>query len=193
MPLSPSPTPPASDELQAVQIFQERTSAEISKFFVQKLWTTPILQIARVEPGIWHAMISLSSYHELLFTKPADASSSQSALERHNLGIFALRHHNMAIQAALEIQKTPKHQLSHLISCVVFVTIEMLRGEVIAAMRLLRNGHRVLQEFELQQAQCPFSTSAETLAIAELARSFFDRLTQQAICVSRMTGVSLCQ
>lgn len=126
MPLSAYPVPSSEDEFRAVQFFRERTLAQVSKFFVDELWTTNILQIAHAEPGIWHAMISLSSYHEL-FTKALDSSKSHMALEKHNLGIYALHHHNMAIKAALDIQKTPKHPLSHLISCVVFVTIEVRR------------------------------------------------------------------
>lgn len=124
MPLSTYPTPSSEDEFRAVQFFRERTLAQVSKFFVDELWTTKILQIAHAEPGIWHALISLSSYHEL-FMKPADSTNNQLVMKRHNLGIYALHHHNMAIKAALDIQRTPKHPLSHLISCVVFVTIEV--------------------------------------------------------------------
>ncbi|KFG80442.1 C6 zinc finger domain protein [Metarhizium anisopliae] len=191
MPLAAYPTPSSQDELQAVQSFRERTLAQASKFFVDELWTTKILRIAHAEPGIWHALISLSSYHDL-FMQPVDAAGAQSAMQRHNLGIYALHHHNMAIKAALDIQRTPKHPLSHIISCVVFVTIEIIRGEIIAAIRLLKHGQRVLHEFETQQrhhAQAPLGS--EDSVIVNLVEAFFTCLTHQAVCVGHLTGVAI--
>ncbi|KAF5130874.1 hypothetical protein E5D57_007223 [Metarhizium anisopliae] len=199
MPLAAYPTPSSQDELQAVQSFRERTLAQASKFFVDELWTTKILRIAHAEPGIWHALISLSSYHDL-FMQPVDAAGAQSAMQRHNLGIYALHHHNMAIKAALDIQRTPKHPLSHIISCVVFVTIEglhvnrrqIIRGEIIAAIRLLKHGQRVLHEFETQQRHhAQASLGSEDSVIVSLVEAFFTCLTHQAVCVGHLTGVAI--
>ncbi|KID81163.1 C6 zinc finger domain protein [Metarhizium guizhouense ARSEF 977] len=187
MPLSAYPTPPSQDELRAVQ---SRTLAQVSKFFVDKLWTTKILRIAHTEPGIWYALISLSSYHKL-FMQPVDAANNQLAMERHNLDIYALHHHNMAIKAALDIQGTPKHPLSYIISCVVFVTIEIIRGEIIAAIRLLKHGQRVLQEFEMQQRQSLIPLGSEDGVIVNLVEAFFTCLTHQAVCVGHLTGVTI--
>ncbi|KAG8408682.1 hypothetical protein J3458_019703 [Metarhizium acridum] len=184
------PTPSSQDEFQAVQSFRERTLAQVSEFFIDELWTTKILRIAHAEPGIWHALISLSSYHDL-FMHPVDAANGQLAVERHNLGIYALHHHNMAIKAALDIQRTPKHPLSHIISCVVFVIIEIIRGEIIAAIRLLKYGQRVLQEFETQQRHSQMPLGPEDGVIVSLVGAFFTGLTHQAVCVGYLTGVTI--
>ncbi|KHO00222.1 C6 zinc finger domain protein [Metarhizium album ARSEF 1941] len=191
MPLSSCPLPPPSqDELRAGQMFRERTLAHVSEFFVEELWTTRILRIAHAEPGIWHALISLSSYHEL-FLNPVDPGGGQGAVDRHNLGIYALHHHNMAIKAALDIQRTPKHPLSHLLSCVVFVTIEMIRGEIIAAIRLLKHGHRVLHEYRSQRTGGQVLMGSEDGLIVSLVEAFFAKLTHHATCVAHLTGVTI--
>lgn len=67
----------------------------------------------------------------------------------------------------------------------------MIRGEVIAAIRLLKYGHRVLQEFETQQRNSPIRLDCESDTIVGLVESFFSRLAHQAICVSHMTGVPI--
>jgi hypothetical protein len=67
----------------------------------------------------------------------------------------------------------------------------MIRGEVLAAIRLLKYGHRVLQEFQTQQQTFPISFDFEADAIVKLVEAFFTSLTHQAVCVSHSTGVRI--
>jgi hypothetical protein len=122
--------------------------------------------------------------------------------------MYALNHHNMALAAGLDIQRTPRHRLSPLVSWVVFVTIEvsgddvatarallnedqLIRGHAIWAIQLLKNGHVLLAQLESYCGATQIPLDQEENEMVVLIRNFLTGLSQAAIHVSNLTAMSV--
>ncbi|KAG5981034.1 hypothetical protein E4U55_003368 [Claviceps digitariae] len=170
----------------ARELFRARASLRLSRFFREELWMSEIAQIAEEVPAIRHAMTSLSSYHELYVMDGSDA------LARNRLGIRALGEYNLAINGILD-QTTPGEHLSSLTSSILFVMIEILRGEVPNALDVLRHGSTVVRQLELGLANYSIYPSEMTIAILKLAKRIFAWLRAEAMYAGRLNGAFLYQ
>lgn len=113
VPLTPATYP--SNELRSFQHFRERTLVQLSTFFKEDIWTSQIVQIANVDHGIWHSVIALSSFHEHFMERGGQPSYDN----------FALKQYNISIQAILGSERNSSNAHIHLISCILFICIEV--------------------------------------------------------------------
>lgn len=105
------------NELRSFQYFQEKTLSQLFTFIQEEIWTSHIVQTANMDQGIWHSVIALSSFHEN-FTRHGRAGP-----ESHDR--FALKQYNMSIQSILGSQRNSSNAHIHLISCILFICIEV--------------------------------------------------------------------
>ncbi|KAM3500272.1 hypothetical protein MY11210_009534 [Beauveria gryllotalpidicola] len=108
------------NELRSFQYFQEKTLSQLFTFIQEDIWTSHIVQTANMDQGIWHSVVALSSFHEN-FTR-----HGYSGPENHDR--FALKQYNMSIQSILGSERNSSNAHVHLISCILFICIEVLRG-----------------------------------------------------------------
>lgn len=94
--------------------FYEKTVSQMTTFFRDEFWTRHVMQVADSEKCIRHSLVALSSYHES-FSSPKPASRNQ----------FALRHYNMSIGGILKSLRTADNAHIHLMSCILFICIEV--------------------------------------------------------------------
>ncbi|KAL6693190.1 hypothetical protein J3F84DRAFT_381838 [Trichoderma pleuroticola] len=147
---------------RSIQFFTEQTIQQLSMFFPDEFWSTRVLQLAYSESCIWHALVALSTYHE----RYIDRSPGGDAL-------FALRHYNLAINSLSSV----RHDLSliHLVSCIIFICIEILRGHIRSAIRLYTSGCRMMREIQ--------PTISNRDHLFHLIEAFFNRLTLQILWI----------
>lgn len=118
----PSPiqfmNPSSSDvhEARCLQFFVERTIGQLTAFFPDDLWRTQVLQVAQSDAGIRHALVSFSAYHE--------AYTNNSISDEVP---FALRHYNISINKLCESRHQSSWTYIHLVSCSIFICIEVRR------------------------------------------------------------------
>lgn len=97
-----------------MQFFMEQTLPQMSTFFPDELWSIQVPRLAQSEPSIRHALIALSSYHEL-FTEHSTASPS-----------LALRYYNLAIRNLVrDPGQTIPLLYTHVLSCALFICVEV--------------------------------------------------------------------
>ncbi|ETS85237.1 hypothetical protein PFICI_03262 [Pestalotiopsis fici W106-1] len=126
-----------SIEARCFQYFAEKTVAQLTYFFPDDLWNVTVLQIAQSNPSVRHAISSLSWYHERFVRPTTDLGDKAS---------FALVQYNLAIKHVLVNQVPCQPVHVGIISCLLFVCIESLRGNLNTAMHLFKYGRYMIQD-----------------------------------------------
>lgn len=121
--------------------------------FVLTFWETVLIQAALSEPAVLHAVLTISRIHENGVHLYA-AHRSQKLIHS-SLGEgedFVLKHYTKAIsylQPRLSVNERPSARLA-LMTCVMFVSLELLRGHFRTAVFHLESGNKILQESQCQ-------------------------------------------
>ncbi|KAH7318097.1 hypothetical protein B0I35DRAFT_478634 [Stachybotrys elegans] len=133
-------------EKQAFDWFKCRTSAKMPGSFVAGFWTTFVLQASVSEPAVWHAVLALSAFHREGRLRSDDKSTMTAApggLERRVLThlVQSIRH----LQKHLTRNDGESLKVA-LTSCILFASLDLLRGHFPTAQNHLRNGIHLLIE-----------------------------------------------
>lgn len=126
--------------------FKCRTSGKLQGSFISDFWTTLLLQGSFSEPAVLHAVLALSSVHRrgILHEQGCNSVPDQQ-MER-----FTLQHYTKAINN-LRPHFSAKDRASVrvvLISCLVFLSLDILRGHFTSAQLHLQNGLKLLNEWQ---------------------------------------------
>ncbi|MCJ1474024.1 hypothetical protein MMC13_002682 [Lambiella insularis] len=151
------PRPPVSPPIIATTIeenryfewFTCRTATKLPGTFVSSFWNTLLFQASLNEPAVLHAVLALSSVHKrgAINTDGQDPADIPSDEQGH----FTLQQYSKAIRY-LQPHFSAKSMASFrvaLITCVVFICSDFLRGHFQRAQILLRNGLRILEDMEI--------------------------------------------
>ncbi|OAA80378.1 Fungal transcriptional regulatory protein [Akanthomyces lecanii RCEF 1005] len=176
-----TPSPPVSlsqvkysgPEWRSFQYFHEKTLKQLCTFFPDDFWTSYVLKIANTETSIWHSLIALSSYHELF---------SEQRMPRQQVeDYFALNQYNSSIKQVLNMDKSSKSAHIQLASCILFICVETLRGQILQVVRLVTLGYRILQaEDALDKTfRPPAPDASDRRKLFALARNFLSQVVCQ--------------
>ncbi|KAF4953222.1 hypothetical protein FGADI_6197 [Fusarium gaditjirri] len=166
-----------SQEARSMQFFMERTLSQLTSFFPDEFWGITILQVAQSEPSISHALLSFSAYHE----------AYTNGVPGNNIP-FALKHYNLSIQELRASHRSLSHV--HLVSCLVFICIEILQGHTGTAVRLFKDGFRMMSQF-YQLVDEQRSQATELSDIRDHMRTLFTRLALQVALLAERTSSAL--
>ncbi|KAH8595583.1 hypothetical protein B0O99DRAFT_622188 [Bisporella sp. PMI_857] len=126
-------------EKRGFNYFLVNTASELSGYFTTDFWGRLVLQASAAEPSLQHAVIAIGSLHEG-FTKD---NAIQAA---HNSG-FAGKQYAKAIGYLRKSLASGKNTLlTTLMSCVLFVCFDSIRGAFSAAMIHIKSGLRIMGE-----------------------------------------------
>lgn len=147
------------DELRALEFFHERTAPGLSGYFDADFWTRLVFQMSSAEPCLRHAMVAVGTLHlqrehgtpTLPVQRRADARghvfvpmplvmysqdyNNPFALEQYNKAIMHLAKRIQDPAAAVEIA---------LLACILFVSLEFLRGEAEMALTHFKSGMGII-------------------------------------------------
>ncbi|KAM3476520.1 hypothetical protein MY8738_006891 [Beauveria namnaoensis] len=179
--IAATPSPPATlshakysgREWRSFQYFHEKTLKQLCTFFPDDFWTSYVLKIANTETSIWHSLIALSSYHELF---------SEQRMPRQQVeDDFALHQYNSSIQQVLSMEKSSQSAHIQLASCILFICVETLRGQIVQVVRLVTLGYRILQaEDALDRTfRPPAPDASDRRKLFALARNFLSQVVCQ--------------
>lgn len=125
-----------------LSFFQKRTAPALSSYFEEDFWGHIVLQIGYDEPAIRHAMVAVGTLHqkrELAISPPNLRGGAD-----HN-DPFALKQYSQAMNCLGVRMSEHKHSLDvALISCLLFVCLEFLRGDWESANAHLQSGLAIL-------------------------------------------------
>ncbi|KNG90928.1 C6 zinc finger domain protein [Aspergillus nomiae NRRL 13137] len=133
--------PGTREERQYVDLFCSQTSQALSGFFSPQLWNFQLPQLSQSEPTIRHAITALSAAHERAILNP---SAENAAVTEQ----FVLQQYNKSIQYLMKHLTTPKPQSVDLllVTCGLFVCLEIVRGNNKQALNHLAAGATILHK-----------------------------------------------
>ncbi|EAW19713.1 uncharacterized protein NFIA_027870 [Aspergillus fischeri NRRL 181] len=145
--------PGTREERQYIEFFCTRTSRALSGFFDSDLWQYFLPQLSHSEAGIRHAVIALGALHQhlhrVLSKGKCDPGRKIAPQNEH----FIIQQYNSAIRHLVaQLSSTTTHQVPHLtlISCCLFVSLEILSGQISKALDHIQAGLKILQRWENQ-------------------------------------------
>jgi hypothetical protein len=148
--LIPNPHPTSSfdsEECTYLQWFQCRVVQSVSGFFDQGFWKTLVTTETWTEPAIMHAVVALSAAHR---SDIIQRQGLQDIQER-----FTLRQYSKAIRLLRPIMasKDPASIRVVLVTCLLFTSLEYLRGQYKTAALHLHMGLRMFKDLHMECAE----------------------------------------
>ncbi|KAJ5734265.1 hypothetical protein N7493_003051 [Penicillium malachiteum] len=182
-----------ADEQLYFNWFMERTTKKFAGVFPSDFWETLVLQASAQEPAVRHAVVALSAAHRFDRTDQPWAipvtygfDAEQFTLQQYNKAIHFLR--------ATVGPTNPYTLRVALITCLVFVTLEFLRGQYKMGSAHLRYGIKLLSNISSPHPRSLFSPNilspAEDFAHNSLIDSY-SRLTVQSALFGQIPS-NLC-
>lgn len=151
----PSALPAAAtaEEKSVFEWFRTRASRKLQGSLVLNFWDTLLLQASLSEPAIYHAVLALSSVHKQGPLSSDGVLRPDTAPDENEQ--FTLRHYVKAInhlQPHFASNERPSLRTA-LITCVVFVALDFLRGHYRAGQLHLLKGLKIMEDVGLVESQ----------------------------------------
>lgn len=135
--------------------FRLRTVTKLPGTFNSRFWNLLLLQSSIAEPAVLHSILALSSIHKSGVANVGNLKRIDSIPDREEQ--FALKEYTKAIthlQPHFLAQDKTSSKIA-LITCLVFVYLELLRGHFQAAETHLHNGLQILTLLQLISYEKP--------------------------------------
>lgn len=172
--------PGTKTEHRFLAFFNHHTAPTISGCFDSDFWSELLPQVGQSEPSIQHAMIAIAAVHarldtmdELLDGVDKREQSRQFELQQYNKAIHYLRLHISDHGITLEVT---------LMSCVLLICLEFLRGSIEQAILHLQGGMSILHASRTTDRSSLGVPSCEERITRKLNEIFFRLRGQGALC-----------
>ncbi len=158
-------------EHRSLDFFLHEAAPALSGYFDVDFWGILLPRVGYFEPPVQHAMIALRSLYEYSKCKDGYPNLMQQryALIQYNKAIRALKSYNMEDPKTLEIT---------MLTCLLFVCLELLRGNPEQALNHLDNGLSILRNSQRARER----TSSLNQQHKQASITLLD-LTNQSFCV----------
>ncbi|SPQ22550.1 e5e08d0d-3454-4405-aeb2-365dbff5eb0a [Thermothielavioides terrestris] len=133
----------SSDERRAFHFFQHVTAPSLSGGLDDAFWRVLVLQICQAEPAVRHAVLAVSSLHEGM----VQATMMAPYANTEDRSSFALYQYNRAIACLLgQMRTVDARPLVPLLTCVLFVCIELMQSKDRESLLHLEQGRQILNQ-----------------------------------------------
>ncbi|KAK5698463.1 hypothetical protein LTR17_023638 [Elasticomyces elasticus] len=134
-------------EQHALQFFVHNSAPQLAGYFDSPFWQRMVLQAARHEPAVKHAVAAIGALHEKLLTGAISADVQM----RESRARFALEQCNKSIQYLVKPEKDGKEPDLRLTltACVLFTCFEALQGHCEQAITHATQGYSLLQQYAM--------------------------------------------
>ncbi|KAJ9664231.1 hypothetical protein H2198_000449 [Neophaeococcomyces mojaviensis] len=152
--------------------FAHRTAIKLPGVFAPDFWKTTLFQVSINEPAVLHAVIALSSTQRR-YVSPSDDVNQEDifVLQQYSQAIVSLQAHRLrANKASIHVT---------LITCLVFIYMEFLRGHYRTGLIHLEHGLKLLQQIQ-DSTNVVQIVSSKNLSIEERVTGMFRRIYMQA-------------
>jgi hypothetical protein len=172
--------------------FQSRNMSDMPGNFEPSFWNRMILQFSHNYPTVQQSLVALSAIYE---ANDQDNRSPGSSMTASLPAPHALHQYNKAVRHLVEYLSSTQHDLRvTLISCLIFVWIEILQNNLDAAFKHLDGGLKILRDIRVSlcipsYAEIPAIHDAEDI-YGSLSRSFIRLRIQAAIHGSQLPGIT---
>ncbi|KAJ5778323.1 hypothetical protein N7520_001569 [Penicillium odoratum] len=145
-----------SEEQSYFDWFVGQTNRKFAGLFASDFWETLVLQASAQEPAVRHAVVALSAAHRFDYSNEPWSIPSTYGFDTER---FTLQQYNKAIHYLRSATGgTQKHAVRvALITCMIFVTLEYLRGQYQMGSAHLRYGIQLLANISAPQPRSSMS------------------------------------
>lgn len=172
-------------EHRFLSFFSYHTAPVISGCFDSDFWNELLPRVSKSEPTIRHAMIAVAAVHarlesmiELIDGIDKQEECRRFELQQYNKAIRLLRIHLSDHGVTLEVT---------LISCVLLICLEFLRGSIDQAILHLQGGMGILNSYRTNANNSLRISAREERIVRKLNDIFFRLRGQGALC-GRLTA-----
>ncbi|TVY46579.1 Transcriptional regulatory protein [Lachnellula occidentalis] len=135
--------PGSAQEKRGFHYFIQQTAPELCGFYNTGFWESLVLQTSAAEPALRHSVIAIGAIHEEFAAKRVE----QGPGVQSEGSAFATNQYTKAIGHLRRSLATGKQKpLTALMSCILFVCFDSLRGYFESAMVHLQSGLRILRD-----------------------------------------------
>jgi hypothetical protein len=166
-----------AEEKSCFEWFRLRTSEKLPASYASNFWSTLLFQASVTEPAVLNAVLALGAVHKIGILKPGAEEASGTKAEQ-----FILQHYGKAI-TCLQPHFSREDRTSSrtaLITCIIFVCFEFLRGHFQTGQVHLKNGLKILRNIGFIQEE---SSSLQPKMSRDIAEEWiveiFSRLSLQ--------------
>jgi len=179
------------EEKTCFDFFRRRTALKLPGVFDSDFWESLIFQASSTEPAVLHAIIALGSAHrsEELNSHGSEYRGllkDEGKMDRHER--FALQQYNKAI-SHLQKHFSTKDKMSlriALITCMMFICLEFLRGEYKTGNTHIENGLNLLSQM---QDRGDGETDDNVLVVRPQPESVDDYLIEAFACLNMQSAL----
>ncbi|KAI1081490.1 hypothetical protein F5B20DRAFT_67114 [Whalleya microplaca] len=136
----------SKEDRQCLEWFTYRTASKLPGAFASAFWDTLVFQATSEEPAVMHAVLALSSAHRREGLSIEYLRTDENIPDEYEQ--YTLRHYSKAIknvQPHLSTRTRASIRIA-LITCLLFVIMECIRGRHTAANAHLQAGLKLLEE-----------------------------------------------
>ncbi|RAL11833.1 Zn(II)2Cys6 transcription factor, partial [Aspergillus homomorphus CBS 101889] len=168
-----------SDEGRCLSFFQHRSVPQLVGFFDSPLWQRLILQLCHADPAVYHAVVALGAVNQAneiagRIPRPGERTILQNTQGLQNTWYrYAMEQsgRSIALVNKRRISRDPQLQQVILVCCILFITSELLCGNVTVANFHLRGGLRIIQTMNIRRR--PLGLELSTGAVEECVMDSF--------------------
>jgi hypothetical protein len=176
------------DSTRYLEFYHQCAVPSLSSRFDQEFWSRTSLQMAHTEPAVRHAIIALGYLNQ---TEPGSLKHARSRFQvMHGNKVF-LGHYNEAVRKLVDRMTDPSYSPEiGLVTCLLFVCIEFLRGNYCTAFTHMTNGLRLVREWQQQRRiDSPFDDLACTSSTESLIQDVLLPMFQRGMISAQLYGV----
>ncbi|OCK77969.1 hypothetical protein K432DRAFT_302998 [Lepidopterella palustris CBS 459.81] len=146
------------ENVQYLEFYHRCAQPTLSSRFDNEFWSRISLQLAQQEPAVRHALIALGYLHKTESGNLKDARSRFAAHAEHKT---LLLHYNKAVRCLTDRMVEPSYTPEiGLVTCVLFICIEYMRGNWATAFMHLSNGLNIITAWRNKQLNGSSSASS---------------------------------
>jgi hypothetical protein len=136
--------PGMGEGVRYLEYYHHCARLTLSTSFDSDFWSRTTLQMAHSEPAVRHALVALGHLHK---TEDGTLKHARSKFAAHHDSKTLLYHYNKSVRCLVDRMAEASYpQEVGLVTCVIFVCMEFLRGNYHTAFTHLTNGLKILSE-----------------------------------------------
>ncbi|KAF2806269.1 uncharacterized protein BDZ99DRAFT_362968, partial [Mytilinidion resinicola] len=186
------------DNVQYLEFYHACARPTLSSHFDSEFWSRISLQLAQSEPAIRHALIALGYLHKTESGNLRDARTRFAARSENKI---LLLNYNKAVKHLADRMVEPSYTPEiGLVTCLLFICIEYMRGNWATAFMHLTNGLNIISAWRKTHAisssngsvspqSPPGSTSSVSSSSASLIEEMLLPIYIRSIAAALMYGV----
>ncbi|EAW12072.1 uncharacterized protein ACLA_008320 [Aspergillus clavatus NRRL 1] len=141
--------PGTREERRYIDFFSTQTSRALAGFFNSNLWRSFLPQLSHSQAAVRHAVVALGALHEYVYVLLARGDFDPRQKLPFQNEQFIVQQYNQAIRH-LVVHLASPNQVPHLtlITCCLFICLEILRGQHDRALDHIESGLKILRRWQ---------------------------------------------